>query len=93
MMKTQLHKRLTLEFVEDVPKAFNERHLSEHKACPLMGIKRTRLYRFHQRWLECMMYLKFFLLYGLRDSYFLKLPEQRSHRSVGMKLKKQAKVG
>jgi len=27
-MKTQLRKRLTLEFVEDVPKAFNEHRLS-----------------------------------------------------------------
>jgi len=37
-MKTQLHKRLLLELVSAVLKAFNERRLSEDKACPLMGI-------------------------------------------------------
>lgn len=44
-MKSQLHKRLPLEFVLGVLEAFNEHRLSEEKACELLGIKRARLYR------------------------------------------------
>lgn len=60
-MKNQLHKRLPLEFVEDILRAFNEHRLSEDKACELLGIKRARLYRQRQRWLECVMGAKAFL--------------------------------
>ncbi|MGB9764293.1 MAG: hypothetical protein ACPLZD_02930 [Candidatus Saccharicenans sp.] len=48
-MKNQLHKRLPLELVEDVLRAFNEHRLSEEKACELLDIKRARLYRLRQR--------------------------------------------
>lgn len=75
-MKSQLHKRLSLEFVKGVLEAFNEHQLGEEKACELLGIKRARLYRLRQRWLECVVGNKPFVLYGRQDSRFHRLREE-----------------
>ena len=40
----QIHKRHSLEFVEEVLEAFNEKRMTEEMACELLGIKRARLY-------------------------------------------------
>jgi len=44
-MGQQLHKRLPKEFVEEALEAFNEKRLTEERACELLGIGRARLYR------------------------------------------------
>lgn len=75
-MKSQLHKRLSLEFVSEVLEAFNEHRLSEEKACELLDIKRARLYRLRQRWLECLVGHRAFSLYKRQESSFHRLPEE-----------------
>ena len=78
-MKTQLHKRLPHDFVEDILEAFNSHRLSEEKACELLGVKRARLYRLRQRWLENLVGNKSFSLYGRQNSCFHQLPEEEQH--------------
>ncbi len=53
-MKSQLHKRLPQDFVEEIFEAFNSHHISDEKGCDLLGVKRARLYRLRRRWLECL---------------------------------------
>ncbi len=52
-MGQRLHKRLTIEFVEEALKAFNDRRITEEIACELLGLKRARLYRLRRDWLRC----------------------------------------
>jgi hypothetical protein len=76
IMKTQLHKRLSQDFVEEILEAFNSHRISEEKACELLGVKRARLNRLRRRWLECLIGNKAFSLYGRQNSCFHQLPEE-----------------
>lgn len=51
-MKQRIHKRLPVEFVQEVLKAFNSHSISEEEAMQLLGIKRSRLYQLRKRWLR-----------------------------------------
>lgn len=51
-MKERIHKRLPVEFVEEVLKAFNSHRISEKEAMGLLGIKRRRLHQLRKRWLK-----------------------------------------
>jgi hypothetical protein len=74
-MSRQLHKRLPKEFVEEILEAFNDQRIAEEKACALLGIKRAQLYKLPQRWLQCLIGKKPFLLYSRKESAFHRLPE------------------
>lgn len=76
MAKEQLHKRATIEFVEEVLAGFHEGRFSETKACQLFEIKRTQLYDLRKRWLRCKGKGKEFILYNRKDSAFHKFPEK-----------------
>ena len=75
-MGIQLHKRHCQEFVVEVLEAFNDRRLSEEKACELLGFKRAQLYKLRKRWLRCMMRKESFELYARKESAFHRLPEE-----------------
>jgi hypothetical protein len=51
-MKERIHKRLPVEFVAEVLKAFNSHRVSEKEAMGLLGIKRRRLHQLRKRWLK-----------------------------------------
>ena len=51
-MKERIHKRLPVEFVEEVLGAFNRHKISEKEAMSLLGIKRSRLHQLRKRWLR-----------------------------------------
>ena len=85
-MKSQLHKRLPQDFVEEILEAFNSHRLSEEEACELLGLTRARLYRLRQRWLECHVGNKSFSLYGRQNGCFHQLPEEEQRWSSGVRL-------
>jgi hypothetical protein len=51
-MGKQIHKRLCVEFVEEILEAFNKQEITEKTACELLGIKRARLYKLRKHWLS-----------------------------------------
>jgi len=62
-MGHQIHKRLPLEFVVDVLRAFCEKEVGVNKACQLLGISKVQLYRLRKRYLTCKKEGKEFKLY------------------------------
>ena len=50
-MGHQIHKRLPLEFVVDVLRAFCEKEVGVNKACQLLGISKVQLYRLRKRYI------------------------------------------
>lgn len=74
-MGHQLHKRLSVEFVEEVLEAFNKQEITEKIACELLGIKRARLYKLRRRWLRCRSKDGRFLLWNRKISEFHRFPE------------------
>ncbi len=50
-MRERIHKRLPVEFVEEVLDSFNQHKISEKEAMELLGIKRSRLHQLRKRWL------------------------------------------
>jgi len=50
-MGQRIHKRLPIEFVEEVLFSFNEHRISEQEAMELLGVRRSRLYELRKRWL------------------------------------------
>jgi len=94
-MKSQPPKRLLQDFAEEILEAFNSHRLSEEEACELLGLKRARLYRLRQRWLECHVGKKSFSLYGRQNSCFHQLPEEEQrwlHQELDY-IRRQAKDG
>lgn len=75
-MGEQLHKRLPKEFVEEVLEAFNERRLTEERACELLGIRRARFYRLRRRWLRDTRRKGGFSLWNRKESRFHTFPEE-----------------
>lgn len=74
-MGQQIHKRLSVEFVEEVLEAFNKQEITEKIACELLGIKRARLYKLRRRWLRCKLKGERFLLWSREISEYHKFPE------------------
>lgn len=74
-MGTQLHKRHQKEFVMEILEAFNDRRITEEKACELLGIKRARLYIIRKIWLKSIMANESFELYNRKESSFHRMPE------------------
>lgn len=72
----QIHKRHSLEFVEEVLEAFNERRMTEEMACELLGIKRARLYRLRRDWLRHKRRGEGFRLWNRPRSDFHRFPEE-----------------
>jgi len=68
--KSQLYKRLLQDFVEEILEAFNSHRLSEEEPWELLGVKRARLYRLRQRWLECLLSDKSVSLYRRQNSCY-----------------------
>jgi len=75
-MGHQIHKRLSVEFVEEVLGAFNRQEITEKIACELLGIKRARFYKLRKQWLRCRLRGERFLLWGRKDSKFHIFPEE-----------------
>jgi hypothetical protein len=50
-MKERIHKRLPVEFVQEVLESFNGHQISEKEAMELLGVKRSRLHQLRKRWL------------------------------------------
>lgn len=50
-MRQRIHKRLPVEFVEEVLESFNAHRISEVEAMGLLGLGRSRLYELRRRWL------------------------------------------
>jgi len=50
-MEERIHKRLPVQFVEEVLGVFNEQRISEKEAMALLGIGRSRLHQLRKRWL------------------------------------------
>ena len=50
-MKERIHKRLPVQFVQEVLQAFNHHKISEKEAMELLGIRRSRLHQLRKRWL------------------------------------------
>jgi len=94
-MKSQPPKRLLQDFAEEILEAFNWHRLSEEEACELLGLKRARLYRLRQRWLECLVGNKSFSLYRRQNSCFHQLLEEEQrwlHQELDY-IRRQAKDG
>lgn len=93
-MGTQLHKRLSKSFVEEILEAFNDHRMSEEKACEMLGIHRARLYELRERWLRYVIGEKPFALYGRRESAFHRLPaeEERWLHEEMFFIKRKAEV-
>lgn len=75
-MSNQLHKRFSVEFIEEALEAFNRQEITERTACELLGIKRTRLYDLRKQWLRCRIKGEKFLLWNRKDSKFHKFSEE-----------------
>jgi hypothetical protein len=73
-MRSQLHKRFSRSFVEEILEAFNDHRISEEKVCELLDLRRARLYELRELWLQCLIGKKPFPLYGRRKSAFHRLP-------------------
>lgn len=50
-MRERIHKRLPVQFVEEVLGSFNGHRISEKEAMDLLGVKRSRLHQLRKRWL------------------------------------------
>lgn len=50
-MRERIHKRLPVEFVEEVLASFNRHRISEKEAMELLGVRRSRLHELRKRWL------------------------------------------
>jgi len=50
-MRERIHRRLPVEFVEEVLEAFNRPRISEKEAMELLGLRRSRLHQLRRRWL------------------------------------------
>jgi hypothetical protein len=50
-MRERIHKRLPVEFVQEVFDSFNRHRISEKEAMDLLGIKRSRLHQLRKKWL------------------------------------------
>jgi transposase InsO family protein len=50
-MRERIHKRLPVEFVQEVLDSFNQHRISEKEAMDLLGVKRSRLHQLRKRWL------------------------------------------
>ncbi len=75
-MGQQLHKRLAKGFVEEVLDGFNERRLTEERACELLGLKRARFYRLRKQWLRDSRRGQEFSLWNRKESRFHAFPEE-----------------
>lgn len=69
-MGEQIHKRLSVEFVEEVLDAFNKQEITEKTVCELLGIKRARLYKLRKQWLRSRLRGERFLLWNRKESKF-----------------------
>ncbi|MBI5188007.1 MAG: hypothetical protein HZA07_02890 [Nitrospirae bacterium] len=74
-MGSRLHKRLSVEFVQEVLEAFNEKRITEEIACELFGLKRARLYKLRRDWLRCQLKGEEFRLWNRTKSNFRTFPE------------------
>lgn len=50
-MRERIHKRLPVEFVQEVLGSFNQHKISEKEAMDLLGVGRSRLHQLRKRWL------------------------------------------
>jgi transposase InsO family protein len=50
-MRERIHKRLPVEFVQEVLDSFNQHRILEKEAMDLLGVKRSRLHQLRKRWL------------------------------------------
>jgi transposase InsO family protein len=50
-MRERIHKRLPVQFVQEVLESFNQHRISEREAMDLLGVNRSRLHQLRKRWL------------------------------------------
>ena len=90
-MSPQLQKRLPKSFVEGILEAFNDHRISEEKAYEKLGVRRARLYKLRNRWLQCVLWKRPFEIQGRQKSAFHKLPEKEGlwlHEELAFILRK-----
>jgi len=75
-MGHQIHKRLPLEFVVDVLRAFCEEEIEVNKACELLGVSKVQLYRLRKRYLTCQKEGKEFKLYKSENKTTRAFPKE-----------------
>ena len=75
-MGYQIHKRLPLEFVVDVLRAFCEKEVGVNKACQLLGISKAQLYRLRKKYLTFLKEEKEFKLYNREKKATRSFPEE-----------------
>ena len=63
-MGEQIHRRLPKDFVEDVIKTFSERGIGRNEACELLGLSRSGLYWWREKYLTSTKNKKEFKLYN-----------------------------
>ncbi len=66
-MRKQIHKRLPKDFVEDVIRTFCEEKIGREQACELLGLSRSELYWWREKYLASAKKKKEFKLYN-RDT-------------------------
>jgi hypothetical protein len=50
-MRERIHKRLPVQFVQEVLESFNQHRISEREAMDLLGVGRSRLHQLRRKWL------------------------------------------
>ena len=63
-MRKQIHKRLPKDFVEDVIRTFCEEKIGREQACELLGLSRSELYWWREKYLASAKKKEEFKLYN-----------------------------
>ena len=63
-MKKQMHRRLPKDFVEDVINTFSESGIGRNEVCELLGLSRSGLYWWREKYLTYTKNKKEFKLYN-----------------------------
>jgi transposase InsO family protein len=91
-MRERLHKRLPVEFVQEVLDSFNSHRISEKEAMGLLGIGRSRLHQLRKKWLLRSKKRPFGLWQRRENAFHVILPEveewlDRELRYIGQEAK------
>jgi len=74
-MRERIHKRLPVEFVQEVLESFNQHRISEKEAMDLLGVKRSRLHQLRKKWLLSSRKRPFRLWHRVENAFHVISPE------------------
>lgn len=75
-MGKQIHKRLPKDFVKDVIRTFCEREIEKEQVCELLGLSRSGLYWWREKYLVCTKEGKEFKLYNRENKPTRSFPKE-----------------